>query len=333
MAEAPWKGLQPLGGDTMTDAIERFPGLLHHHGRAVALKYHKLLSGSGRYPPNSLSALHEVLGGRAAVIEFDVGLLGDGAYVLMHDATVERETDGVGALTGVTSSSVRGLRLRGSAEQPALLDEVVSVLAKVDYPLKVQVDLKAFLPLDVLHARILLEALAPLREKTNLRVVVGCLADWNLRTLRRLDRELAIGLDFAYHLDAPVEGLVRLPLRTNAYGYLDDHPLGFRSHLPVETYLRDRIEVLLGLVVDIGEVYLRKEFVRRALDDGFNPVTFVRELRPGVVVDVWTIDRGIDGAREQLEDALTAGADQITTNTALQWAEEFGAADGAATAP
>lgn len=51
----------------------------------VLLKYHRLLTGSGCNPPNSMNALEECLVGGAAAIEFDVNLTCDQQFVLLHD--------------------------------------------------------------------------------------------------------------------------------------------------------------------------------------------------------------------------------------------------------
>ncbi len=296
------------------------PTHLTYKGRAVLLKYHRLLSGDHPHPPNSLSALAYVLEGGAAVIEFDVNRTEDGAYVLNHDPTLERETTGVGPLSRMTRAEFKALRLRGTDEAPATLREVVAALGTVRRPLKVQVDLKALLPLTPEAAAAFLDEIAPLRDNPNLRVVVGCLGDWNLRLLRRLDPELPVGFDFAYYLDAPVEPLVRLPLRVNAYGYLDDHPLGYRRLLPPEAYLRDRVEALVNLLPGASEFYLRKEFILKALADGFNPVAFIHAYRPGAVVDVWTLNASEPEANRTLFAMLEAGADQVTSNTSVQLA-------------
>jgi len=298
------------------------PTHIRYRGRAVALKYHRLLSGRGLHPPNSLSALEEVLEGGAGVIEFDVRLLGDGTWVLHHDPTLERETSGVGPLGLWDRERFKALRLRGFEEPPALLEEVVERLAGVDRPLKVQVDLKEERPLSPEAARSFLEGLAPLRANPRLQVVVGGLADWNLRALLRLDPALPVGLDFAFHLDAPVGPWPRLPQRVNAYGYLDDHPLGFLPLTEPGAYLEDRLEVLLHLLPRPVEVYLRKEFLVQALRDGVNPVAFIHQ-RLGVPVDVWTLNPEEPAFSAFLEAALDAGADQITTDSPLGLVREW----------
>ncbi|MDQ7820229.1 MAG: glycerophosphodiester phosphodiesterase family protein [Armatimonadota bacterium] len=296
------------------------PGGLFWRGRRVLLKYHKLLSGTGRHPPNSLSALREVLDGGAEVIEFDIQPLADGDYAVLHDERLESETTGWGPVRACARADLKTLRLRGSDEPPATLSDVVEVLAAVRRPVKVQVDCKEWRPWSEERARHLLGALEPLRRVPALRVVVGCLGDWNLRLLHRLDPTVAVGLDWMFYLDGPADEHARLPTRVNAYGYLDDHPLGFRRILPPAAYLADRVDSLCRLVEGAQEVYLRKEFLLQALADGFNPVPFLRQrLGRPVVVDVWTLNEGPD-SQNDLRAVLEAGVDQVTTDTAVQLA-------------
>ncbi|MEZ0320981.1 MAG: glycerophosphodiester phosphodiesterase [Thermus sp.] len=292
------------------------PTHLEFEGKRIALKYHRLLSGSGQAPPNSLAALREVVEGGAWALEFDVRLLGDGTFVLHHDPTLERETTGQGPLRALDRRAYKALRLRGYDEPPATLAEAVAYLGRVTRPLKVQVDLKEeFLTPEA--ALGFLRTLEPLRANPAMRLVVGSLADWNLRLLKRLDPGLAIGFDPAFYLDAPAGEWARLPVRVNAYGYLDDHPLGFRRFLPTVAYLEDRLEALLRSVPPFQELYLRKEFLVQALADGVDPVAFARRLLGRVWVDVWTLNPWEEGFRGYLEAALVSGVDQITTDTPL----------------
>ena len=298
-----------------------FPAALDDNGRSVSLKYHRLLSGSGAHPPNSLLGLHEILGRGAAVIEFDIRALSGGDYVLLHDALLDRETTGSGPAAACTAAVVKTLCHRGTAIPLTLLSEVTSVLQRfTGAPVKVQVDVKDTEPFGPAEAARLLEAIGPLRGNPRLRVVVGTLADWNLRVLRRIDPALQVGLDFFIYLDAPVgDEFPRLPSRANVFGYLDDHPLGWiRGPLDVRTYLEDRITTLCGLVPGAVEIYLRKEFVAQAVRDGVNPIEVVRRVCGDVGVDVWTINAGQPHAAALLATALAAGATQITTDTAAQ---------------
>lgn len=284
----------------------------------ILLTYHRLLSGSGQHPPNSLSALDEVVRQGAAAIEFDVRAIGDGDYLLLHDETLDRETTGHGPVAAMTAAQSKALRLKGWDEPPALLSDVAAALARCPRPLKVQVDLKDELPFGRDGARRLLRALEPVRSNAHLRVVVGCLGDWNLRTLHRIDPSLSLGLDFALYLDAGLDEPRRLPARVGAYGYLDDHPLAWERRMPAREYLEDRLDSLCRLVPDPAEVYLRKEFARQALADGCNPVETVHRVLGDVVVDAWTLDADEPQASAQLRALLDAGVDQITTNTPMQ---------------
>lgn len=298
-------------------------GHLVYKGRKVLLKYHRLLSGVHPHPPNSVAALRRVLADGAEVVEFDIGLTQDEQFVLIHDASLERETSGRGRLGQVTESQFKALRLRDSDEPAATLADVIGILRDVDRPLKVQVDLKEATPISPEAATRLLQAVATLRENPRISVVVGCMGDWNLRLLRRLDPGLAVGLDFGYYLDAPVDGLVRLPMRINAYGYLDDHPLGYRRLLSARAYLEDRLEVLLNLVPGAAEVYVRKEFLLQALADGVNPIAFIHDCKPGTAVDVWTLYAHEPTLERVLLAALEAGADQISSPTSALLIDSF----------
>ncbi len=292
---------------------------IRYNGKDVLLKYHRLLSGAGHNPPNSLTALKEVLAAEVSVLEFDVNYLADGEFGFIHDATLERESSGVGVVKKLDTKAFKALRHKDSEEHLITLNDAVKELKAISFPIKIQVDFKEKSPIDDVQASLLLKAIEPLRENSNITMVVGCLADWNLRTFSRLDAELNLGLDFAFYLDAPIdEGLIRLPTRVGAYGYLDDHPIASRRLQSVEAYLRDRTEALLNLIPNAYEFYLRKDFVVQALEDGFNPIEFTHEYLADSFVDVWTIDHGT--ANEYMfKAALEAGADQITTNTAVQW--------------
>ncbi len=287
----------------------------------MLLKHHRLLSGTHPHPPNSLPALRQILADGAEAIEFDVGLTLDGAFVLLHDSSLERETTGRGPLRQISEAQFKALRLRGTNEPPATLADVVTALRGVGRALKVQVDVTEREPLPREVAARLGHALATLRENSYLRVVVSSAADWNLRILRRLDPALNVGFDFLYYLDAPVDEPRRLPTGTSAFDYLDDHPLGYGRLMLPGQYLEDRVGVLLEQVPGASEFYLRKEFVLQALADGFNPIRFVHEHKPGALVDVWTLNADDLDAGRVLWTVLEAGADQITTDTSGQLAE------------
>lgn len=291
------------------------------------VKHHRLLSGRAVAPPNSLAALEDVLSVGPQSIELDLSMTRDGAFVLLHDSRLEVETTGRGRLRDHDLASARSLRLRGSDERPATLAEVAARLARHPGRVAIQADLKESLPLTTTEAARLLRELEPLREIAAARVVVGSQADWNLRALRRLDPSLPLGLDIALHLDVPPDRPASgawPPAPVNAYGYVDEHPLGRRRLLSSAAYLEDRLDAICGLVAGPVEfVYLRKELVGRAFADGLDAVGHLRRRQPGARVDVWTIDLRDGRDPPELSLALRLGADQITTNTGLQLRERL----------
>jgi glycerophosphoryl diester phosphodiesterase len=79
---------------------------------------------SVRLPENTLSAFRAALEAGAGGLELDVRVTRDGHPVVMHDATVDRTTDGFGAVAGMTLEAVRGLRAGQPGEKVPTLREV-----------------------------------------------------------------------------------------------------------------------------------------------------------------------------------------------------------------
>jgi glycerophosphoryl diester phosphodiesterase len=64
---------------------------------------------SGRFPENTLKAFHGAIDAGAQMCELDVQLTSDGAVVVIHDETVERTTDGRGAVRSMTLEELKRL--------------------------------------------------------------------------------------------------------------------------------------------------------------------------------------------------------------------------------
>ena len=64
---------------------------------------------SGNYPENTLRAFQMALEIGVDEIEFDLRMTRDGHLVVMHDATVDRTTDGTGAIGELTLTEIRAL--------------------------------------------------------------------------------------------------------------------------------------------------------------------------------------------------------------------------------
>jgi len=73
-------------------------------------------------PENTVAAVEKAIHLGAYRIEFDVRMTADGHLVLMHDATVDRTTDGTGAVAEMTLAQVRALRAGGKEPVPTLAE-------------------------------------------------------------------------------------------------------------------------------------------------------------------------------------------------------------------
>jgi glycerophosphoryl diester phosphodiesterase len=65
--------------------------------------------GAGLWPENTLYAFERAVAAGVDVIETDAHLTSDGAVVLIHDATVERTTDGAGRIGEMTLAGLKKL--------------------------------------------------------------------------------------------------------------------------------------------------------------------------------------------------------------------------------
>lgn len=80
-------------------------------GRLPLLSAHRGGAGTG-YPENCLATFEATLRSGWSMLEIDLRRTKDGTIVLMHDPTVDRTTDGKGAVTDLTLAEVRQLRLK-----------------------------------------------------------------------------------------------------------------------------------------------------------------------------------------------------------------------------
>ncbi|WJV44194.1 glycerophosphodiester phosphodiesterase family protein [Streptomyces flavofungini] len=95
--------------DTPADRAHR-DFLDHGPGISVMTAAHR---GQWRKAPeNSLAALRAAFADGAEIVEADIRLTKDGVPVLMHDATVDRTTDGTGRVADLSYARLRALRLR-----------------------------------------------------------------------------------------------------------------------------------------------------------------------------------------------------------------------------
>lgn len=138
--ELPARGVLPAGdgGEVAGDAREATPPtrserllseLNDETAQTVMIVAHRGC-WSEAAPENSLAAIRRCEAIGADIIEIDVGVTADGIPVLMHDDTVDRTTDGSGAISALPLEHVRELRLRSGlgGSDAELTDERIPTL-------------------------------------------------------------------------------------------------------------------------------------------------------------------------------------------------------------
>ncbi len=86
---------------------------------------------SDELPENTLAAFERALDQGAAVLETDIRFTRDDQIILMHDATVDRTTNGRGIVSQMTLAEIKQLRAQRSFENPQPLgSEPIPTLAE-----------------------------------------------------------------------------------------------------------------------------------------------------------------------------------------------------------
>src|SRR5579872_891338 len=114
-------------------------------------KYIAVISHRGEHlnhTENTLPAFESAADLGADYFELDVRTTKDGKIVLMHDSTVDRTTNGKGAVADLTFDEIRGLEVKGGGKVPTF-DEA---LAFAEGRIAVYVDCKRVSPGDVIDA-------------------------------------------------------------------------------------------------------------------------------------------------------------------------------------
>ena len=119
------------------------PYLMAHRGNRVAC------------PENTLAAFRRALGDGADIIETDLHVTADGEFVCIHDATVDRTTDGSGPVAGMTLAQLKALsasygRPEFAAERIPALAELAALLP-ADVALAIELKTDRFLWPDVVY--------------------------------------------------------------------------------------------------------------------------------------------------------------------------------------
>ena len=270
------------------------------------------------YLPNSLEAIQANLKSGAEFIEVDINALANGDYLLVHEAQLEAETSGQGAVIDCTPEKARILSIkhRGASSQQRvpLLSEVVNLFLSYPGRSRLQLDFKSLIPFTTDEP---LQRLIRLIEPLSDRVLVSTGADWQLRKIRKMAPWLMLGFDIMLYIgwkpaDSPQDPR-ELPRQLGAYGYYDDHILASQAIWTKAEYLRDRCESLVSLVPDVSVFYLEHNLIAHSLEDGFNWAEELHER--GIKLDAWTMDITKPEAVQNAPRLLKAGVDLFTSNT------------------
>ncbi len=247
--------------------------------RTVRLKWHKLRRFADD-PPFARRNLRAGLAAGAS-LEVDIRALACGRFVCLRAPLLENETTGQGPVARADAAAVSRLQMRATGEPPLLLDELVRIIRTVPtHPSAlVQLDLKG--EIDTAAERAFAAALPGVA-----RGFVLSAFDWDVVT----------------RVGGGVSGLA----------------LGYDPTLAAEHSGADVLRIVREKAPEADWIYLRRDLVRAAYDQGDR---LVAELRlSGHRVDCWTIDHGTPDDDADFVTAVKAGCDQITTNTAAAWA-------------
>lgn len=148
------------------------------------------------WPENSLDGFRHTKALGVDAVEFDVHLARDGELVVIHDPTLERTTEGAGAVADRGAAELATTRLRdGNGEGVPRLASVLDVLAGSGLELHIEIKTDALgRPYPNLEGRVL-----DLLERRGMRgdAVLTCFVPQVLESVRRLspDQRILASLD------------------------------------------------------------------------------------------------------------------------------------------
>lgn len=262
---------------------------------------------TGTKVPNSLAAVAECVAARVPRIEIDIRFLADDSMAVFHDARLDPETTGLGAIEEYDRQALAMVRHRSDADVGiCYLEDVVEQLAGSSTLL--QVDLKPLRPLSPARVRALENALAPLGDN----VLVGSQGHWNLRLLRQVPVALDPSLQWRYEPNRSDAGV---PRTLGDYGLWDDSPLAASPFVTPQEYVEARIDDLVGLLpraiewmVDI-ETILHFRTLGIALGDSLRS--------RGVSLAAWTLQANSGEPSLLLDELFAAGTTTLITDMPL----------------
>jgi len=163
-----------------------------------------------KHPENTLPAFQAAIDAGADYFELDVRTTSDGRLILMHDRSVDRTTNGKGAVREMTFDQIRALRAGGA--QPPSLEEALNL---AHGRIGVYVDSKDIAPGDLVTAL----------EKANMldKVVIYGDAEF-LRSVQAIRPSLKVmpEANNAVTLEKLIDGLKLHVAAFDAHDFIDD---------------------------------------------------------------------------------------------------------------
>ncbi len=155
-------------------------------------------SASNPFPENTLASFAQAAAEGASMIELDVSRSADGALMVLHDASVDRTTDGTGCVGDLTLAELQlldaaaGTSLAGTGVTISTLDEVLAATA-LDVNIEIKFHTGDCSPTDRdLIAQDVVAAIAA--DTTGRRFVVSSFDADVLTAVQALDPTIYLGL-------------------------------------------------------------------------------------------------------------------------------------------
>ncbi len=154
-----------------------------------------------------MAAFEAAVRSGADVVEFDVRVTADGHAVVLHDALVDRTTDGHGAVRSLSMSQVRRLHMRDADAEigiPSLVDVLTDTSGRIGVDIEIK-NLPGESDFDPDRELAVEATLAALQRTAFVGpVLVSSFNPLSIARARELEPGLATGLLTAYDVEADV---------------------------------------------------------------------------------------------------------------------------------
>ena len=279
--------MNPFDDDPSAETIQQYiarnrPMITAHRGFAEAA------------PENTISAFRAALNAGADAAEFDVHRTADGVLVVMHDCTVDRTTNGTGAIASLTydyiatldAGSWKGAEFTG--EKVPTLFETLTFFHKTNMVAVLEIKVENTVD-DILQ---MLD-----ETKMNNRTVIISFRENDIAQIARERPEIPAFLLLSpdYSLGSTQDKVDNITQKAIEIGTQSVGPFAFKpDSLPDETV--EKFEENR----DLGEVELPL-----ALDN--ETISALHEK--GYMIDAWTVDN-----ESNMRDLIISNIDFLTTN-------------------